>query len=210
MATKRRRGAAKQAIAKQEAARKRTAPGKRFVGETAKQSARAKQAQRKKVARMARGALAAKRAEAARTAGASHQPWEDSSKADGGWPPSEQGGQPDASFRAAQEDAALSGAEVEPLEQPLASVSHLPSQRDRDAERRVEDEASTQHATETDDWTAPSEDVSREHGDERPAPLGSAVTGLVRSGLGLARSVAAAPFRLAIAVPRMVLRAVLS
>ncbi len=210
MATKRRRGAAKQAIAKQEAARKRSAPGKRFVGETAGQSARAKRAQRKKVARMARGGRAATRAEAARAAGPSHEAREGAPKGNGAWAGAEQGGQTEAAFRAAQADAALSGAEVEPLDRPLASVSHLPSHEERDAERLARAEAPTHGGAAPDAWAAPSEDVSREHGGGAASPLGPALGGLVRSGLGLARSVAAVPLRIAFAVPRMVLRAVFS
>ncbi|HEX9049910.1 MAG TPA: hypothetical protein VF841_05190, partial [Anaeromyxobacter sp.] len=74
MATRKRPGSARRTWARQEAARKRSASGKRFVGETAGQSAAARRDERKKAARMARAARAAKPAEAARTAGRAKHP----------------------------------------------------------------------------------------------------------------------------------------
>jgi hypothetical protein len=50
---KNRRGSAKQAYGQQDAAFRRGAPGKKFIGEGAEQSYAAKQAERHKVARMA-------------------------------------------------------------------------------------------------------------------------------------------------------------
>ena len=53
MASKKRPGSAKRTLAKQEAARKRGAPGKRFIDETADQSLQARRVERQKVERMA-------------------------------------------------------------------------------------------------------------------------------------------------------------
>lgn len=53
MAGKIRPGAAKQALAQQEAQVRRSAPGKRFVGEAAAQSRQAREAERERVERMA-------------------------------------------------------------------------------------------------------------------------------------------------------------
>jgi hypothetical protein len=223
MASKNRPGSAKRTVAKQEAARKRGAPGKQFVGETAAQSARAKQAQRKKVARMARAARSARPAEAARTAGpAPAAPKSRKAKA----PPRPRGApapapgldtrklaEAEAELRASEERAALAGAEVEPAEGPLASVSRLPTPEERDPVRLADAEAA-RRAVAPEVWTPPSDDVSREHGAAEAAggspPLGWAMTDLVRSALGLLRTVVAVPFRIAVAVPRFALRAVFS
>src|SRR5512144_2744792 len=117
MATRKRPGAAKRTVAKQEAARKRSAPGKRFVGETADQSARARQDERKKVARMAHAARAAKRVEAARTAGhpKKARPHSKAGRAAAAPRTAREAFEAGSAFRAAEEDAALRGAEVEPL-----------------------------------------------------------------------------------------------
>jgi hypothetical protein len=64
MAAKSRPGSAKQALAQQAAGFRRGAPGKRYVGETATQSARAREGERKRVARMAEIDTAQRRAEA--------------------------------------------------------------------------------------------------------------------------------------------------
>lgn len=50
-------------MGQQEAAARRGAPGKRFIGETASQSARARRTEQKKVARMAEIASAEQRSE---------------------------------------------------------------------------------------------------------------------------------------------------
>src|SRR5512138_2547932 len=64
MASKNRPGSAKRAMGVQEAQLRRGAPGKRFIGETSRQSARARQAEREKVERMAEVDDARHRAEA--------------------------------------------------------------------------------------------------------------------------------------------------
>jgi hypothetical protein len=117
-------------------------------------------------------------------------------------------GRSEAAFRAAEEDAALAGAEVEPREAPLASVSRLPA---REAAERVRQLDAENAAGALDDppWgEPPSADVSAEHGVAATPSLGWAVADLVRSAFGLARAVAGAPIRLAVAVPRLALRAV--
>jgi hypothetical protein len=63
MAVKNRPGAAKRAMGQQEARFKRSAPGKRFIGEAAEQSERARSEVRKKVERMAEIDAATHRAE---------------------------------------------------------------------------------------------------------------------------------------------------
>lgn len=206
MATKKRRGAAKGTYARQEAARKRGAAGKRFVGETAAQSAEARKQERKKVARMARAARRDVRpAEAAMTVGATGAPRPAEQ-------PAPESGEGEAAFRAAEADAALAGAEVEPLERPLASVSHLPP-RDAAEKLRQLDAEGAARATAPSSWEEPYADVSAEHAADRGAdaapPLGGVITELVRSALGLVRTLATAPFRLAMALPRLALRAVL-
>ncbi len=214
MATKRRRGAAKRTYAKQEAVRKASAPGKRFVGETAAQSAHDKQRERNKVARMQRASRAARPAEAARTAGKKRA---SPRRTEVPTPPPEETTQPEsgqsqAAFRTAEEDAALAGAEVEPLARPLATVSRL-TPRDA-AERLHQDEPEAGGGVAPDPWRELSADVPEERAGVRPAeaapPLGWAMTDLVRSALGLARTVLSVPFRIALAVPRFALRAVLN
>jgi hypothetical protein len=63
MAAKDRPGSARDAMGQQEARTRRGAPGKRFVGEGADQSAKARRAERKKVERMAEVDAATRRAE---------------------------------------------------------------------------------------------------------------------------------------------------
>ena len=65
MAVKNRPGSAKRAMGVQEAQFRRGAPGKRFIGETAQQSARAREAERERVERMAEVDDARHRAEEA-------------------------------------------------------------------------------------------------------------------------------------------------
>ncbi|HET8539221.1 MAG TPA: hypothetical protein VFL83_05060 [Anaeromyxobacter sp.] len=217
MASKKRPGSAKRTVAKQEAARKRSAPGKRFVGETAEQSERARQGERKKVARMARAARKAKRAEAARTAGAKRRGRGGAKRARKGPAPAPErlpAAVPDAeaTFRAAEQEAALAGAEVEPLGRPLATVTSLPAREDGDPGRRADAEAAARAVATEDVWDL-SADVSREHGGGTPIdgpapPFRWAMADLVRSAFGLARTVVVAPLRLALAVPRLALRAV--
>jgi hypothetical protein len=210
MASRKRPGSAKRTVAKQEAARKRSAPGKRFVGETAEQSARARAAERKKVARMARASRKAKPAEAARTAGHAKRAKR------GGRSAGEPTAPEAAAFRAAEEDAALRGAEVEPLE-----PSHMPGPDHAAAETG---EQATVHVLPTaaeragagraaaEQWFEPSVDVSgdRAVGDGSPPPLGWALADLARSALGLVRTLVAVPFRIALAIPRFAIRAVAS
>ena len=217
MATKRRRGSARRTYASQEAARKRGAPGKRFVGETAEQSADARERERKHVGRMAGAVREAQPAEAARTAGSRRTERKDDASGPGpAGQPSPESGQSEAAFRAAQEDAALAGAEVEPPEPPeppLATVSRLPARDVAERMRQLDAEIAG-GPTEDPPWgEPPSADVSAEHGAERGAAvtpsLGWAVADLFRSALGLARAVAAAPLRFVLALPRLALRAVM-
>jgi hypothetical protein len=63
MAAKQRPGSAKDAMGQQQAAFRRGAPGKRFVGDRAEQSQEARRVQREKVERMAEIASAERRAE---------------------------------------------------------------------------------------------------------------------------------------------------
>lgn len=211
MATKRRRGSAKRTYAKQEAARRRGAPGKRFVGETAAQSEGDRRRERKKVARMARAAREARPAEAAHTAGARPSKGGAGGSAARRPPPTPpvESGQSEAAFRAAEERAAAAGAEVEPLERPLASVSRL-APRDEGSARTDEPDGGAVAVGAR--WEEPSADVSAADRADRsaaPPPLGGALGDLVRSALGLARTVVSVPFRLALAVPRLALRAVM-
>jgi hypothetical protein len=63
MAVKNRPGSARRALGQQMAQSRRGAPGKRFIGETADQSASARLAQREKVGRMAEEDTARRRAQ---------------------------------------------------------------------------------------------------------------------------------------------------
>jgi hypothetical protein len=212
MASRKRPGSAKRTVAKQEAARKRSAPGKRFVGETAEQSARARNEERKKVARMARAARKAKPAEAARTAGHAKKAKR------GGRTAGEPTAREAAAFRAAEEDAALRGAEVEPIEPALmASADDAAAETREQATVHVlptPAERAVSGRTAAEQWFEPSVDISSERasavGDASPPPLGSALADLARSALGLVRTILAVPFRVAFAIPRFAIRAVAS
>ncbi len=216
MATRKRPGAAKRTVARQEADRKRSAPGKRFVGETAEQSEKARRAERKKVARMTRAARKAKPAEAARTAGRKRtsRPGSRPKRAAVAAKPAPRAAvEAEAALRAAEEDAALHGAEVEPAgaegPPPLIAeaanepaVGLLPAATER-GPGESRSFAEVRHE--------PPVDVSAERsaiGEEEPPPLGSAIADLARSALGLARTVIGIPFRIALAIPRVALRAV--
>ncbi len=220
MATRKRPGSAKRTVARQEAARKRSAPGKRFVGETAEQSENARRSERRKVARMAHAARAAKPAQAARTAG-------HAKKARGGANAARRSAEQrtprkaaeaKAALRAAEEDAALHGAEVEPASSERAVAD------DPAAETR---ERGTLHllpgASERTDagragagpgWE-PSVDASSTGdetaiGEASPPPLRWALADLARGAFGLARTLVGVPFRIALAIPRIAIRAVAS
>src|SRR5512142_1293458 len=135
MATKKRPGSAKRTVARQEAARRRSAPGKQFVGETADQSAKAKRDERKKVARMARAAARkAVPAEAARTVGRAKKASANAKRGAGsaGDRAARTVARAEAAFRAAEEDAALHGAEIEPLETPARPAADDPAAGTRD------------------------------------------------------------------------------
>ncbi len=210
MASRKRPKAAKGTYARQEAVRRRGTPGKRFVGETAGQSADARQRERKKVARMARAARKAKPAEAARKAGARK--------------PAKRRTSPEAApsvpripeaveLRAAEADAARAGAEIEPVERPLATVSRLPPASapgiagEADAEPGAR--AVAPDAWQTAPPAEPADGGAQEAVGDAPPPPGRAFADLARSALGLAGSVLALPLRFALAVPRLALRAVL-
>jgi hypothetical protein len=210
MATKKRPGSAKRTLAKQEAARKRGAPGKQFIGETAGQVAKAKRAERKKVARMAR---AARPAEAARTAG----PKRSSQARKAARRPEPTMPENEAAFRAAEQDAAEHGAEVEPIEQaePLLRAVPAPEQHDGEHDAaRLREAAAELGAVTADAWGASSDpDERRAEGagtaSDTTPPLGLSMSDLVRSALGLVRTAVTVPFRIALAIPRLALRAVL-
>ncbi len=63
MAVKDRPGSAREAMGQQEARTRRGAPGKRFVGQAAEQSAKAREDERRKVERLAERDAARRRAE---------------------------------------------------------------------------------------------------------------------------------------------------
>src|SRR5512133_733346 len=220
MASRKRPDAAKRTVARQEAARKRSAPGKRFVGEAADQSAKARRDERKKVARMARAARKAKPAEAARTAGRTKKarPRTTGSRASAPPNPARAVAEAEAAFRAAEEDAALHGAEVEPVEAPELPVTDDPAAATHERGLHLLPTASEPTVAErpaAERSYEPSVDVSNERGesaigDGESPPLGSALAGLARTAFGLVRTLVAVPFRLALAIPRFAIRAVAS
>ncbi len=220
MASRKRPGAAKRTVAKQEAARKRSAPGKRFVGETADQSANARRDERKKVARMVRAARKAQPAEAARTAGRSKtaRARTRGSRASAPSRRARDAADIEAALRAAEADAALHGAEVEPVE-----ASELPATDDPAAATRERgalhllpsaSEPTVAERSAAEPPSEPSVDVSGARDEsaigDAAAPLGSAVADLARTALSLVRTIIAVPFRLALAIPRFAIRAVAS
>jgi hypothetical protein len=186
MASRNRPGSAKRTVAKQEAARKR-------------------------------GARKAKPAEAARTAGRRRHAATGgkAAKRSGGRAPARKAAEAEAevvALRASEADAALSGAEVEPL-LPVDGAAAEPAAEPKDAVRRADADVTVRAVPADPWWQAPSSDVSAEHGGGSGAaepPFGWAMAGLVRSALGLARTVVTAPLRLALAIPRLALRAVTS
>lgn len=213
MASRKRPGAARRTPAKQETARKRSAPGKRFVGETAEQSARARSDERRKVARLARAARKAKPAEAARTAGHAKKAKRGPGLA------GESIARAAAAFRAAEEDAALRGAEVEPIEPSSTAVSDDPTAETRERETvhvlPTAAEPAGPGRTAAEQWYEPTVDISDEKlesaiGEASPPPLGWALADLARSALRLTGTLVGVPFRIALAIPRFAIRAVVS
>ncbi len=179
MATKKRPGSARRILAKQEAARKQPAPGKRFVGETAGESTKARRAQRAKVARTARSAAAreARPVAAARSVAAKR--------------PSRKAKAP-AAPRSPPE---LQVVQQEP-EPAAPSFTSGVSEETRGAGAEAAARAVAFEPAEP-----LSVDVSDEYRDAAP-PLGAALADLLRSALRLARTLVTTPLRLAIALRR--------
>jgi hypothetical protein len=119
-----------------------------------------------------------------------------------------------AAFRAAEEDAARRGAEVEPAvpsERPGADDPAAQT-RERPSLHLLSEVAEAEPAASEPPYE-PSVDVSDAEsaiGEAPPPPLGLAVADLARSALGLVRTLVGVPFRIALAIPRLALRAIAS